>query len=78
MVFHLDNGTVGGERDKVIQDLLMIEEEAGLVGLRLNQLKTELICSGPTIRGMILSAFPGIRVVNMEDATLLGLPIRGH
>ena len=59
-IFHLDDGTGGGERDKVIQDLLTIEEEAGLVGLWLNRLKTELICLDPTTRGLILSAFPGI------------------
>ena len=32
VIFYLDDGTVGGERDKVIQDLLTTEE-AGLVGL---------------------------------------------
>ena len=77
VIFYLDDGTVGGERDKVIRDLLTIEEEAGLVGLQLNWLKTELICPDPTTRGLILSAFPGIRVLNMEAAPLLGSPLGG-
>ena len=55
VIFYLDDGIVGGERDKLIQDLLTIkvEEKAGLAGLRLNWLKTELICSDPTTRGLI-------------------------
>ena len=52
----------------------MSEEEAGLVSLRLNWLKTELICLDPNI--LDGSGFPGIRVVNIEDATLPGSPLR--
>ena len=60
VIFYLDDGAVGGERDKVIQNLLTIKEKAGLVSLQLNRCKTELISLDPTTRGLILSAFPSI------------------
>ena len=43
VIFYFYDGTVGGERDKVIQNLLTSEKKACLVGLGLNRLKTELI-----------------------------------
>lgn len=43
--------------------------------LAAEQSKTELICSDHTTRGTVLSAFPGLRVVNNEHAELLGSPV---
>ena len=74
-VFYLDDGTLGGSREVVINDMKLIEEEASKLGLRLNRSKCELICSDHTTRGIVLSALPGLRVVNPEDAELLGSPL---
>ena len=49
----------------------------GYLGVKLNQNKSKLICSDPTTRGIVLSAFPGLQVVNIDDATLLGFPLGG-
>ena len=73
-VFYLDDGTLGGNWKDVISDLNLIEEEASELGLKLNRSKTELICSDNTTRGTFLSSFPGLRVVNIEHAELLGSP----
>ena len=43
-LFYLDDGIVGGVNPIVLDDFLLIEKEAALLGLRLNRSKTELIC----------------------------------
>ena len=52
----------------------MIKKEAGIVGLELNPLKSEVIGINSDLIP-IQSALSGIRVVNAADATLLGSPI---
>ena len=74
-VFYLDDGTLGGNWEEVLSDLRLIEEEASELGLELNRNKTELICSDHTTRGIVLSSFPGVRVVNIEQVELLGSPL---
>ena len=74
-VFYLDDGTVGGYCDDVVQDVKMIEEGAGALGLQLNRGKTELICTDPVSRKVFLSAFPDVKSVDPECAVLLGSPI---
>ena len=75
----MDDGTFGGNCEDVVKDLLMKVEEAGTLGLELNHRKTELICLNPNTRGIALSVFPCLRIVNMEDGSLLvslhGAPI---
>ena len=73
--FFLDDGTLGGYWEDVIDDLKLIEEEASDVGLQLNRSKTELFCSDSATRSKVLSTFPGVRVVEVEDAELLGSPL---
>ena len=74
-VFYLDDGTLGGDREVVINDVKLIEEEASNLGLWLNRSKSELICYDHTTRGIVLSALPGLHVVNPEHAELLGSPL---
>ena len=78
VTFYLHSDKVGGSCEDVVKDLLMIEEEAGYLGLKLNQNKSELICPDPTTRRTVLSAFPGLQVVDTDDATLLESPLGGH
>ena len=74
-VFYLDDGTLGGHWTDVVNDLTLIEEESSALGLLLNKHKTELICPDNNTRRLILSAFPEIQVVNIEEAELLGAPL---
>ena len=74
-VFYLDDGTLGGNWEEVLSDLRLIEEEASELGLELNRSKTELICSDHTTRGIVLSSFPGVHVVNIEQVELQGSPL---
>ena len=45
------------------------------LGLQLNRNKTELICDDGDVCDEVLSAVPGLRVINRSQATLLGSPI---
>lgn len=74
-IFYLDDGTLGGHWKDIVNDLTLIEEEASALGLLLNRNKTELICSDTNTKERILTAFPEIRVVNVEEAELLGSPL---
>ena len=74
-LFYLDDGTLGGNAEMLQHDLEVVEQEGAELGLKLNHLKSEVICSVPDIRNSILSYLPGARVVDPGDATLLGSPI---
>ena len=71
-VFYLNDGTIGGS---VEDDLQLVEDEAGLAGLKLNHAKSELICDDVCARDAVMSAFSGLQVIAREQATLLGTPI---
>ena len=74
-VFYLDDGTIGGCVEDVIDDLQLMEEEAGRAGLQLNRRKTELICNDPSASDDVLSAVSELQVITCGQATLLGTPI---
>jgi hypothetical protein len=74
-VFYLNDGTIGGSVEDVIHDLQLVEDEAGLAGLKLNHAKSELICDDVCARDAVMSAFSGLQVIAREQATLLGTPI---
>ena len=74
-VCYLDDITVGGNSDDILSDLSVVKQRAADLGLELNQNKAEMICSNSSARASILAAFPGARVVEPSEATLLGSPI---
>ena len=74
-LFYLDDGTLGGNEEMLRHDLEVVEWEGAELGLKLNHLKSEVICSVPDIRNSILSYLPGARVVDPGDAILLGSSI---
>ena len=74
-LFFLDDGTLGGDVEMLQHDLELVEQEGAELGLRLNHLKSEVVCSIPDIRNSILSFLPGASVVDPSSATLLGSPI---
>ena len=65
-VFHLDDGTIGGSVEDVIHDLQLVEDEAGLAGLKLNHAKSELICDDVCAHDAVMSVFSGLQVIARE------------
>ena len=76
-VFYLENGTLGGSVESVLQDLQLVEREAAELGLQLNCSKSELICCDPLSRDAIISEASGLHITSCDQAVLLGTPLRG-
>ena len=74
-VFFLDDGTLGGTLDDVLQDLSTVQRAARELGLQLNCTKSERICEDTTTRKVILRVAPGVCKVDRDEATMLGSPI---
>ena len=74
-VFYLDDGTIGGDLDTLMEDVSMFEEEAKKLGLCLNHQKSELIRCPEVSVIPPPSSFKDMRLVRSTDATFLGSPI---
>ena len=74
MFTQVDDVTLGGTTEALLQDLATIEslEE---IGLSLNNHKSEIICTNHVTRGTIISSLPGAQIIDPSDAHLLGSPI---
>ena len=71
-VFYLDDSTLGGTLDDVLQDLSTVQQAARELGIQLNCKKSEMICEDTTTRKVILRTVPGVCEVNRDQATMLG------
>ena len=71
-MFYLDNGTLGGPPDEVLDDLRRFEDAAEDLGLFLNHRKSEVICSDVDTIDSILLVSPEFIP---SEACLLGSPI---
>ena len=74
-VFFLDDGTLGGSLEGVLEDFSTVERMTGELGLQLNRDKSEVICDDSSTRSAMLRAVPGLSVTERNHATLLGSPI---
>ena len=74
-VFFLDDGTLGGSLEGVLEDFSTVERMVGELGLQLNRDKSEVICDDSSTRSAMLRAVPGLSVTERDHATLLGSPI---
>ena len=74
-LFYLDDGSLGGFSTDIIHDVEVIKREAIKVGLELNPSKSEVIGTDSITTETIQSSLPGVRVVDVAQATLLGSPI---
>ena len=74
-IFFLDDGTLGGSLEGVLEDFSTVERMAGELGLQLNRDKSEVICDDSSTRSAMLRAVPGLSVTEQDHATLLGSPI---
>ena len=57
-IFYLDFGTLGNVCDDVLQDLKIVENVTGQLGLQLNKEKSEVVCHDPHTLKSFLSAAP--------------------
>ena len=73
-VLYLDDISLGGSTEEIVQDLKRIESAAE-IGLELNNEKSEIITNDPVSRGTVLCSLPGAKVVDPSDACLLGSPL---
>ena len=73
-VLYLDDISLGGTTEEIVQDLQLIETVAE-IGLELNNEKSEIITNDPVSRGTVLCSLPGARVVDPSEACLLGSPL---
>ena len=74
-LFYLDDGTLGGQREDIVQDLHTLEGASDHLGLVLNHSKSEVICSDPHSRNYLLAVSPDFQIVPPANASLLGSPI---
>ena len=74
-LLYLDDVTLGGDQEEILHDFKIFEQEAADLGLRLNQLKSEVISEAWATEKYVLSFIPGASVVASSDACLLGSPI---
>ena len=70
-VFYLDDSTLGGILDDVLQDLSTVQREARELSIQLNCKKSEMICEDTTTRKVILRAVQGVCEVDRDQATML-------
>ena len=73
-ILYLDDISIGGPCDVIIEDLKAVMEASSL-GLTLNVLKSEIITGSSPSRDCLLTVLPGARLVNPSQASLLGSPI---
>ena len=74
-LFYLDDGTLGGSPQEVLQDFQRVEQGAVELGLSLNHEKSEVISIDPAAREPLLTTAPNLSVTNPDCASLLGSPL---
>ena len=73
--WYLDDGTIGGSSDEVLDDLCKVEYMAAGLGLCLNKRKSEIICKDSSILESFLAKFPDLTVITPDKTFLLGAPL---
>ena len=77
-IAYLDDLTLVGNIDTVAGDFTRICTAAAAIGLRCNASKSEIIpLGGPTLSQDAAGKLPGVQVVTLGDATLLGAALGG-
>ena len=70
--YYLDDGTIGGSPESLTADLRTIEEKGQELGLCLNVMKSELICTDRSAMQSFLLEFPGLQLMSPNEVLLLG------
>ena len=73
---YLDDVSIGGALENIFHDLNVIKD-AQILGLTLNNEKSEIICKDVATRGNILCSFPGAEITPPREGYFVGLPFGG-
>ena len=76
-VFYLDDGTLCGSVEDVLEDFRFLSEASSDLGLVLNTRKCEVIGNDKNTVSAMLSSLPSLSNVKPAEAILLGSPIGG-
>lgn len=57
-MFYLDDASLGGSLEDVVNDVETVKRLAGDIGLVLNHHKTEVICTDSPTKDSAVAAFP--------------------
>lgn len=76
-IWFLDDGTLAGTQDSLLEDLQLVKTRGESMGLVLSPSKCEIIASSEVIIRAVKSVLPEASVVKPTDSTLLGAPL-GH
>ena len=74
-VFYLDDGTLGGNQDVVLQVMLPSRRRQTNLVYTSTMEKAELNSNDLTTRRIVLTSFSGLRIVNTDYADRLGSPL---
>lgn len=75
-VWYLDDGTIGGPPEVVLEDIRKLMPALSTLGLEVNAEKCELYpCSSTVPISNLKSILPGLKVVDSASLSLLGAPI---
>ena len=74
-LWYMDDGSLGGEVDVLIEDLEMVRRNGSAIGLLLNEHKCELVTDDMEVVQKIQTIAPSITHVHTSNAVLLGAPI---
>ena len=78
-VWYLDDATLGGTPEQVLEDVPILLDKLNALGLEVNSEKCELAILNHDeqngTEGLFRALLPDVRVVSADDCTLLGAPI---
>jgi len=74
-LWYMDDGTLGGHVDVLLDDFERVRRVGSELGLVLNEAKCELVTDDPAVVAKFRVVAPTILHVRTSDATLLGAPV---
>ena len=77
-IWYMDDGTLGGEVETLLEDFRMLTLEGKNLGLVVNIAKCEVITDDEEVLQKIRDIAPSIQHVSTASAMLLGAPIGGN
>ena len=77
LIFHLNDGTLGGKVEDVLHGLQRVTEEAAELGVQLYHAKSEIVSRDQSAISAMLKTAPDLCPIDPEHATLLSSPNGG-
>ncbi|XP_069181539.1 uncharacterized protein [Procambarus clarkii] len=74
-IWFLDDGTLAGTQESLLEDLQLVKSKGEELGLTLNPLKCEIISSSQPTIDAVRTILPGAQVIAPTDSVLLGAPL---